>query len=138
MSTDRLTPTSYLVLGLLAQEFEPGRRYDEQDVNAVLERAHPDFAALRRYARVRLNDIISAVVATVGVLAFGPLYGLLLAVVAASPASFQPAVIVEDSEGRNNSGIKPARGSISHSAMSETTIRRRSVVADIECFMRIS
>ena len=39
-----------------------------------------DFGALRRYARVRRNDIIAAVVAAVGVLAFGPLYGLLLAV----------------------------------------------------------
>jgi high affinity sulfate transporter 1 len=47
-------------------------------VNAVWKLI--DFGALRRYARVRRNDIISAVVATVGVLAFGPLYGLLLAV----------------------------------------------------------
>jgi anti-anti-sigma factor len=39
-----------------------------------------DFVALRRYARVRRNDIVAAVVAAVGVLAFGPLYGLLLAV----------------------------------------------------------
>jgi high affinity sulfate transporter 1 len=39
-----------------------------------------DFEALRRYARVRRNDIIAAGVAAVGVLAFGPLYGLLLAV----------------------------------------------------------
>ena len=39
-----------------------------------------DIAALRRYARVRRNDIVAAAVATVGVLAFGPLYGLLLAV----------------------------------------------------------
>ena len=36
--------------------------------------------ALRRYARVRRNDIVAAAVAAVGVLAFGPLYGLLLAV----------------------------------------------------------
>jgi SulP family sulfate permease len=47
-------------------------------VNAVWKLI--DYAALRRYARVRRNDIVSAVVATVGVLAFGPLYGLLLAV----------------------------------------------------------
>src|SRR4051794_2878098 len=39
-----------------------------------------DFSALRRYARVRRNDIIAAGVAIVGVLALGPLYGLLLAV----------------------------------------------------------
>jgi anti-anti-sigma factor len=39
-----------------------------------------DFSVLRRYARVRRNDIVAAGVAAVGVLAFGPLYGLLLAV----------------------------------------------------------
>ena len=39
-----------------------------------------DFHALGRYARVRRNDIVAAVVAAVGVLAFGPLNGLLLAV----------------------------------------------------------
>ena len=47
-------------------------------VNAVWKLM--DFAALRRYARLRRNDIVAAVVAAVGVLAFGPLYGLLLAV----------------------------------------------------------
>ncbi|MGZ4615788.1 MAG: SulP family inorganic anion transporter [Actinomycetes bacterium] len=47
-------------------------------VNAVWKLM--DFDALRRYARVRRNDIVAAVVAAVGVLAFGPLYGLLLAV----------------------------------------------------------
>ncbi len=47
-------------------------------VNAVWKLI--DYAALRRYARVRRNDIVSAGVAAVGVLAFGPLYGLLLAV----------------------------------------------------------
>ncbi|HSK54372.1 MAG TPA: sulfate permease [Jiangellales bacterium] len=39
-----------------------------------------DFTALRRYAKVRRNDIVAALVAAVGVLAFGPLNGLLLAV----------------------------------------------------------
>lgn len=47
-------------------------------VNAVWKLV--DVAAIRRYARVRRNDIIAAMVAAVGVLAFGPLYGLLLAV----------------------------------------------------------
>jgi high affinity sulfate transporter 1 len=47
-------------------------------VNAVWKLM--DIAALRRYARVRQNDVIAAAVAAVGVLAFGPLYGLLLAV----------------------------------------------------------
>ncbi len=41
-----------------------------------------DFPALRRYARLRRNDIVSAVLAAVGVLAFGPLNGLLLAIAA--------------------------------------------------------
>jgi len=47
-------------------------------VNAVWKLM--DFHALGRYARVRRNDIVAAVVAAVGVLAFGPLNGLLLAV----------------------------------------------------------
>jgi sulfate permease, SulP family len=47
-------------------------------VNAVWKLM--DVGALRRYARVRRNDIVAAMVAAVGVLAFGPLYGLLLAV----------------------------------------------------------
>jgi MFS superfamily sulfate permease-like transporter len=47
-------------------------------VNAVWKLM--DFPALVRYARVRRNDIVAAVVAAVGVLAFGPLNGLLLAV----------------------------------------------------------
>ena len=40
-------------------------------VNAVWKLM--DFPALGRYARVRRNDIVAAVVAAVGVLAFGPL-----------------------------------------------------------------
>jgi MFS superfamily sulfate permease-like transporter len=47
-------------------------------VNAVWKLM--DVMALRRYARVRRNDIVAAGIAAVGVLAFGPLYGLLLAV----------------------------------------------------------
>ena len=38
-----------VVLDHLAQSFEPGRRYPEAEVNAMLERLHPDYAALRRY-----------------------------------------------------------------------------------------
>ena len=38
-----------IVLGLLAQEFEPGRRYSEPMVNLILGRWHADTAALRRY-----------------------------------------------------------------------------------------
>jgi hypothetical protein len=38
-----------VVLDHLAQEFEPGRKYSESDLNDVLNRFHPDHAALRRY-----------------------------------------------------------------------------------------
>lgn len=37
-----------VVLDWLAQEFEPGRRYPEREVNEVLRRRHEDTAALRR------------------------------------------------------------------------------------------
>ena len=33
----------------LALEFEPGMRYPEREVNQILRRFHPDYAALRRY-----------------------------------------------------------------------------------------
>jgi hypothetical protein len=38
-----------VLLDVLAQQFEPGRRYTEAEVNAVLLRWHDDYAALRRY-----------------------------------------------------------------------------------------
>jgi len=38
-----------VVLDRLAQEFEPGQTYPEPKVNEVLQRFHPDYAALRRY-----------------------------------------------------------------------------------------
>ena len=38
-----------LVLERLGQEFEPGLRYQEQDVNFTLQLFHPDYASLRRY-----------------------------------------------------------------------------------------
>ncbi|WP_243057205.1 DUF2087 domain-containing protein [Nocardioides sp. SR21] len=38
-----------VVLDHLAQEFEPGQRYEEAEVNLVLGRVNPDHAALRRY-----------------------------------------------------------------------------------------
>ena len=46
-------PTSHakrlVILDVLVQEFEPGRRYSEQMVNLLLGKWHPDTAALRRY-----------------------------------------------------------------------------------------
>lgn len=38
-----------VVLERIAQEFEPGLRYDEREVNRRLQLFHPDHAALRRY-----------------------------------------------------------------------------------------
>jgi len=38
-----------VVLERLAQEFEPGLRYEEADVNFRLQLFYPDYAALRRY-----------------------------------------------------------------------------------------
>lgn len=38
-----------LVLRYLAEQFKPGERYAEADVNWILGRFHPDYAALRRY-----------------------------------------------------------------------------------------
>jgi hypothetical protein len=38
-----------VVLDFLAGHFEPGRLYEEREVNALLGAFHPDHAALRRY-----------------------------------------------------------------------------------------
>ena len=38
-----------VVLDHIAQSFEPGRTCPEREVNAIIERFHPDYAALRRY-----------------------------------------------------------------------------------------
>ena len=38
-----------VILDLLAQEFEPGERYCEDEVNRRLRAFHDDVAALRRY-----------------------------------------------------------------------------------------
>ncbi len=38
-----------VVLDLLAQDFEPGRRYSEAMVNLILGHWHPDTASLRRH-----------------------------------------------------------------------------------------
>lgn len=38
-----------IVLGRIAIEFEPGVRYDERTVNALIARFHHDHAAIRRY-----------------------------------------------------------------------------------------
>ena len=38
-----------VVLDVLAQDFEPGVRYSEKQVNLILGKRHADTAALRRY-----------------------------------------------------------------------------------------
>ncbi|MGH9184846.1 MAG: DUF2087 domain-containing protein, partial [Acidimicrobiales bacterium] len=38
-----------VILDLLAQDFEPGRRYPEREVNQILRRWNPDTATLRRF-----------------------------------------------------------------------------------------
>ena len=38
-----------VVLDWLASMFEPGQAYAEKEVNAIISRVHPDYAALRRY-----------------------------------------------------------------------------------------
>jgi hypothetical protein len=37
------------VLRWLVEDFQPGRLYTEAEINRVILRRHPDFAALRRY-----------------------------------------------------------------------------------------
>jgi hypothetical protein len=37
-----------VILRWLVEDFQPGRRYHESDVNRIIGRRHPDFAALRR------------------------------------------------------------------------------------------
>jgi hypothetical protein len=38
-----------IVLDLMAQDFEPGRRFTEAEVDERLQRWHADYCALRRY-----------------------------------------------------------------------------------------
>jgi hypothetical protein len=49
----RTIPTKHskllVVLDHLSQRFEPGQTYPEAEVNDLLRRFHPDYAALRRY-----------------------------------------------------------------------------------------
>lgn len=37
------------ILRWLVEDFQPGRLYAEAEVNQIIARRHPDFAALRRY-----------------------------------------------------------------------------------------
>ena len=38
-----------VVLRWLVEDFQPGRRYTEAEVNRIITRRHPDYAALRRF-----------------------------------------------------------------------------------------
>lgn len=37
------------ILRWLVEDFQPGARYAEAEVNRIISRRHPDFATLRRY-----------------------------------------------------------------------------------------
>ena len=37
------------ILRWLVEDFQPGTRYSEAEVNRIISRRHPDFATLRRY-----------------------------------------------------------------------------------------
>ncbi|GAC1679348.1 MAG: hypothetical protein PVS3B2_21470 [Candidatus Dormibacteraceae bacterium] len=37
------------ILRWLVEDFQPGRLYPEDEVNLIIARRHPDFAALRRF-----------------------------------------------------------------------------------------
>jgi len=37
------------ILRWLVEDFQPGTRYAEAEVNRIITRRHPDFATLRRY-----------------------------------------------------------------------------------------
>lgn len=39
----------FIVAEHLANRFEIGKTYSEQEVNEILKRAHPDFATIRRF-----------------------------------------------------------------------------------------
>jgi hypothetical protein len=45
------------VLRWLVEDFEPGRRYPEAEVNQIIGRRHGDFATLRRYLVARAKGI---------------------------------------------------------------------------------
>jgi hypothetical protein len=38
-----------VILLWLVEDFQPGRRYDESEINRIIGRRHPDFATLRRH-----------------------------------------------------------------------------------------
>lgn len=38
-----------VILRWLVEDFKPGRRYPESEVNDIIGRRHPDFATLRRH-----------------------------------------------------------------------------------------
>jgi len=38
-----------VILRWLVEDFQPARRYPEAEVNRIISRRHPDFAALRRW-----------------------------------------------------------------------------------------
>ncbi len=81
-------------------------------VHAVWGLVHP--SEFRRFARVRRNDFVGAVVALVGVLALGPLYGLLTAIAQSLLGLIYRSMQVGIDEMGRVRGEKAAWGAISH------------------------
>ncbi len=69
-----------LVLVLLAESLAPLPRAVLSAIVIQAVWGLMDTAALKRYRGIRRNDFISAIAAMIGVLLFGPLYGLLIAI----------------------------------------------------------
>ncbi len=79
-------------------------------IHAVWGLVHP--SVFRRYAAVRRNDVLAAVAAFVGVLALGPLYGLLLAIGQSLLGLVYRSMQVHVDEMGRVSGEKAAWGSV--------------------------
>lgn len=72
-----------IVLVLLAETLSPLPRAVLAAIVVQAVWGLLDLNALRRYQRIRRNDFVAALAAMIGVLLFGPLYGLLIAVLIA-------------------------------------------------------
>ncbi len=72
--------TVLLVIALVADSLAPLPRTVLSAIVIQAVWGLMDLAALKRYKWIRRNDFVSAMAAMIGVLSFGPLYGLLIAI----------------------------------------------------------
>jgi sulfate permease, SulP family len=72
--------TVLLVIALVAESLAPLPRAVLSAIVIQAVWGLMDLAALKRYKWIRRNDFVSAMAAMIGVLLFGPLYGLLIAI----------------------------------------------------------